>query len=235
MPKLVNESVGSIFTIPNKDWVKINKRVGEVLSVQKIQNMIVEYLPDYPALLASSKMWKRSTFQNIINQSKALAEYADSAITMFTSLNSKVKKVEGNIVPDSLKVETQNVLKILADNTTTLANTSNSLSEQVLKFLQDNERVDVEIEANKEKLGIFWADIGHIISALEKAAGLVAGSWKAITDDLNNTLASPIEVTMPFIESLNIEAALVSWTSLKSEALNFSASVKDQSQYWSKS
>lgn len=234
MPNLASRSVGNIFTIPAGDWTIINKRVGEVLAAQKIQNVIAEYLPGYPALLTSSKLWQQSTFNGLIAESGDLANYAGTAITNFTSLNAKVKQVVGNTVPDSLKDETMTLLKNLASDTTPLATASNTLSDRVLTFLNDNKAVDAQIAVNKDKLGGFWAPLGDIINSLEDAAGLVTGSWRAITDDLNNTLASPVTVTMPFIESLNIDAALVNWKSLQSDALAFSSLVKEQSQYWRK-
>ena len=140
MPNLASSSVGNIFTIPASDWTMINKRVGEVLAAQIIQKSIAEYLPDYPALLSSSILWQQSTFSGLIAEAGDLANYAGTAITNFTRLNAKVNQVVGSTVPESLKDETMTLLKNLASDTTPLTRASNTLSDQVLTFLNDNNR-----------------------------------------------------------------------------------------------
>ena len=232
MTVLANSSAESIFVIPEKEWTAINMRVGEVLTVQKIQSTVASFLPGYPSLLSSSQLWQHSTFNSLISESGDVAKYIDKSISNFTNLKIKVDNVKNDDVPKYLQVETLSLLQILADDTNALATASKNLSSTMIAFLNDNKVVDAQIAKSKNALGIFWNGIGDIINTLENAAGHVTGSWQAIADDLNVTLASPISVTMPFIESLNIEAALVQWQSLKSEATAFPSMVGEQSKYW---
>jgi hypothetical protein len=236
MLNLANNATGNVYAIPLADWTAINIRVGTVLALTQLlgEGAVTSMLPHYPALLGSSQVWQQTTFVGLITQSQALNSYAAKAITNFGTLNTTVKEVmqHTSTVPDSLKQMTTDALHQLAKDTTPLAAAFNGLFTQMLTFLTNNQVVDVEAAKYKDQLGNFWAPVGDSIKALEDAAGLVTGNWKAITDDLNNVLASPIDVTMPFIESLNIDAALVSWQSVQAEAGAFAGIVSGQEEYW---
>jgi hypothetical protein len=236
MFKLADNSTGNVYAIPAADWTAINKRVGSVAVLIPIMGeaAVTSMLSHFPALVNSCSVWKQTTFHGLIYQSQALYTYTGKAITNFGKLNTTVKEVMqgASTVPDSLKQMTTAALQQLATDTAPLATAFNSLSAQMITFLSDNEVVDGEAAKYKDTLGNFWAPLGDSIKALEDAAGLVTGNWRAINDDLNNVLASPIDVTMPFIESLNIDAALVSWQSVQAEAGVFAGMVSGQEQYW---
>ena len=234
MLKLAGASTSQIFTIPPADWTAINKRVGCVLAAQQIQTIVTESLPGYPALLASSRIWTGVTFAGLIAQAKALAEYAASAITSFSGLNQSIQQVPDGIVPDTLKQLTTDTLRKLAVATSPLAEAFNTLGRQVMDFLDANRIVDAQLTSKEaEKLGGFWTPVGNNIARLENANGHVMGDWRAITADLAATLASPIEVTSTFIESLEIDAAIACWRNVRDEAAHFSIVVTGQQQYWS--
>jgi len=234
MPELANSNVVSIFTIPATDWTVINKRVGLVLEIAPIKQTIISYIPSYPALLQSSTIWKQTTFAALITQSAQLAGYAATAITNFSSLNDAVKKITdpAGKVPAAIQQQTAALLQRLSADTAPLVTAFNTLSGQVLQFLNDNEVVDGQIAAHKNQLGVFWAPVGAVATALENAASLVTGTWNAIRDDLSNTAVLPVAVTMPFIESLNLDAAIVCWKSIQAAATAFAATVANQQQYW---
>jgi|GEM_PF-3076380 len=234
MPNLASSSVSQICTIPTSDWTMINKRVGVVLAAAQIQSSIVAYLPSYPTLLTSCTLWQQSTFTGLITQSQALVLYATTAINNFTTLNQAVKGIDGQggVVPDNIKQQTLSLLQKLASDTTSLAAAFDNLSKQVISFLNNNLAVDAQVEKYKDILGSFWAPVGAYITSLEQAAGLVTGEWTAITNDLQNILSTQIDVTMPFLESLNLEAAIVQWKNVQSEAAAFPNMVNGQQQYW---
>lgn len=232
MLNLANHSTAQLFSIPAEDWTAINQRVGEVLYVKNIQAYITQYLPGYAALLNSSQVWKDNTFNGLVSEATNIANYAATAITNFNRLNEQVKQINGNTVPDDLKNETIRLLNDLASSTTPIAAASTNLSNQVHTFLTDNQVIDGQMAKNKDRLGIFWEPLGAIINALEDAAGQVTGTWQAIATDLNNAITSPIEVTMPFIQSLSINAALVSWQKLQEEASAFPSMAQNQTKYW---
>lgn len=234
MTSLANNAVAQIFAIPASDWTVINTRVGEVLAASKIQSYITPYLAGYPALLTSSLLWKSDTFYGLIHMSASLASYASTAINNFDNLNQAVKKLINNglSMTDAVRLQTTTVLKQLADDTKSMSVQSDTLSDQVLHFLNNNEVVDAQIIKNKDKLGSFWAPLGAYITALEQAAGVVTGEWRAISDDLDSVMATTIDVTIPFIESLNIDAAIACWQSLQQEASAFPTMMAGQDKYW---
>ena len=234
MLSLASSSVSRLFTIPAIDWTVINKRVGLVIDTSRIGSTIAAVLPAYPALLADSLLWKSETFQGLINKSELLCSYSAGAITSFSNLNNKVKQVidTGADLNEELKSETAAVLQQLSTDTAPLAAAFQTLSGEVLAFLDNNKAIDAQIASNKSKLGSFWQPVGEVITNLEQAAGLVTGEWQAILDDLVNARVSPVDITLPYIESLNIDAAIVCWTNVQSEAAAFPQIVAGQEQYW---
>ena len=232
MSSLANESVASLFSIPTSQWTAINQRVGAVFSVESIAPVISKDLPGYMSLLSSSRLWQSTTFNGLISVSGSIAQYADTAITNFTNLNSQVQGISGNSVPINIQNLTLTVLNQLVTDTAPIVVNTTQLSNALKIFLTENQVVDAEIALNKQSLGSFWAPLGAIITTVENAAGTVTGTWKAILDDLNNTVAKEITVTLPFIESLNIDAALVSWQNVKTIASAFPANMANQENYW---
>ena len=234
MPNLASSSVSQLFTIPAADWTVINKRVGLAIATSQIGSTIAADLPAYPAVLAGSLLWKSDTFNGLIKQSQLLCSYCTTAMDNFKNLENKVKPFisTGTEPGEVLKLQTAALLQQLSTDTAPLAAAFQALSGQVLAFLNNNKAIDAQIFANKEKLGSFWQPVGDYISTLEQSAGLVTGEWQAIMQDLTHTLVSPIDVTLPFIEALNIDAAIVCWQNVQNEAGAFPRMVADQEQYW---
>jgi len=84
----------------------------------------------------------------------------------------------------------------------------------------------------KDSLGTFWDPLGDNINKLEAAAGHVTGVWGAITNDIDYTMSLPVTVTIPFIESLNLDVAIASWKHIQEQTLAFPVNMKGQEQYW---
>lgn len=235
MVSLASSSVSEIFTIPVNEWTAINKRVGEVLATVNLRDYITSVLAGYPNLMSSCQQWQSNTFTGLIAHSQVLSNYSGQAIKDFGSLNAQVKQViqsGSQNLPDNLKQQTIDLLKKLSNDTTPIAVQSNLLSTEVLTFLNSNITVDAQMAKFKDSLGSFWEPLGANINTLETASGHVTGVWSAITDDLSNTLDLPIIVTIPFIQSLNIDAAIVSWQNIQQEALGFPTMAAGQQQYW---
>lgn len=235
MVSLASGSVSEIFAIPVSEWTAINKRVGEVLATQNVKDYIPSVLSGYPDLLNSCLQWQSYTFSGLITNSQKIAAYSTQAIIDFGNLNEKVKEVirsGSQTLPDSIKQETIDLLQKLSTNTTPIAAESNLLSSDVINFLKCNSIVDIQMAKFKGSLGVFWEPLGNNIKALEDAAGHVTGVWNAITNDLEHLLSLPVMVTIPFIESLNLDVAIASWQDIQTEALAFPAMTAGQQQYW---
>lgn len=235
MITLASESVGEIFTISASEWTEINKRVGQVLATAPIKDYMSTVLSEYPALLNSCLQWQKSTFSGLIANSQVLSNYCAVAISDFSSLNTQVKQViqsGSQNLPDSLKQQTIDLLQKFNKDTTPIAAQSYLVSAEILTFLNCNVKVDIQMAKFKDSLGTFWDPIEDSISKLEVAIGHVTGVWSAITNDLNNTLSLPITVTIPFIESLNIDVSIVNWQNVQAETVGFPAMTTGQEQYW---
>ena len=238
MPNLASNSVVNIFTIPASSWTVINQRVGVVLNAAPYQTYFNQLVPSYPSLLTSSQLWQSSTFNSLISQSQALATYAATAISNFSHLNADVKAAiqsGSGTISELLKQETVATLQKLSSDTTALAASTNLLTQQVLAFLNDNKVVDNEVEQHKDifdELGINWNTVTDYLITLENDVALVTGEWSAISDDLKNTLSNSVDLSIPFLESLNIDAAIVTWQNVQNEASAFTALVAGQTQFW---
>ena len=232
---LASGVVSEIFVIPVKEWTEINKRVGQVLVTAGIKDYITSVLSDYPALLNACEQWQRRTFPGLIANSQALSNYCIQAIADFSDLNNEVKKViqsGSQILPDSLKQRTIDLLQKFRNDTTPIAEQSNLLSTEIITFLNCNITVDVQMARFKDSLGTFWDPLGDSINKLEAAAGHVTGVWGAITNDIDYTMSLPVTVTIPFIESLNLDVAIASWKHIQEQTLAFPVNMKGQEQYW---
>jgi hypothetical protein len=222
---LVSDSIGQLYCVPAHDWTQVQERVDLVVQVQNspLADLVRRLLPGFPALLSSCTNWKQSTLPALRTQAQAVADYAATAISNFTALNQAVKTIsdETGSVPDALKQQTLTLLQQLASDTVQLNSNFGAVSSQLLTFWSDNVAVDAQIAAYQEQLGQLWPPIQASLAALEQATGLVTGEWQALANDLTTTLASPIDVTMPFLEGLNLDAALMSWRNVQMEANAF--------------
>jgi Flp pilus assembly pilin Flp len=235
MISLASSSVSEMFTIPANEWTVINQRVGQVLATVNIKDYITSVLGGYPNLLNNCLQWQSTTFQGLIAHSQVLYTYSSQAITDFGNLNTAVKQVMqsgGNTLPDVLQQQTIALLQKLNTDTLPIAKQSDLLSAAVLAFLTSNVIVDTQMATFKDSLGTFWTPLGDNINTLEAAAGHVTGVWNAITNDLSNTLRLPITVTIPFVESLNIDVAIASWQNIQAETQGFASMVAGQENYW---
>ncbi len=234
MLQLANSSVTELFSIPESDWKAVNKRVGAVMALALIEDEIKPYLPAYGSLKESCSRWQMSTFPGLIKQSVELATYASKATGSFTELKTEVDKLKGSEVPPLLKGLILLRLKQLNDDTANIVATFDVMAYFLRIFLNDNKMIDIQMEANKDKLDIFWAPLGKQIGLLENGIGKVTGVWSAIADDIRNALDERIIVGLPFILSLNLEVAVRNWKTIQSIAEVFAGHVEGQVKYWFK-
>lgn len=234
MLKLASDAIGEVYTISLQDWTAINKRVGCVLAEQTIESDVEQMLPGYADLLSKSLLWQSDTFKGLVEQAAALADYTGKAIQNFSTLQDAINQniKTGGPATEALKIQTKATLATLAADTKPLSSSFNILSSQVMDFLIANSAVDAQIAADEANLGSFFEPLGATINNVNQAIGLVTGAWGILSDDLALTLASPIDPTMAFLESLNIGAAIICWQNLQKEASGFSGLVSGQQQYW---
>jgi len=227
MSILINENGADLFTIPNESWVVINQWVGEIFTGRGFVPVLTKVLPAYPAGLKSCELWTTKTYPQLILQSEKLSTYAKQAIDDFSDLNTKVKSIRETPVPVAIQHQTIAVLDALIKRTAPLAKDFSILENQLSDFLTANiqlrKQMDTEIEAaffEKETL------------VFEQALRRLNGTWLALYDDLRNVNSTPIDPTLPFIESLNIDAAIIQWENIQKEAEAFPIMAVNQEELW---
>lgn len=230
--QLTDSSIAQLYTIPAASWTAINQRVGMVLLVQNIESVIAGQIPGFPDLEKACQAWSNGTFQALIDQSVALHTYASTAIQNFTDLQNAVNALSGSTVPPEVQQQTSAALLQLANSTNPLTQAFATLSNQVSDFMKANQAVDSQLRHEQEVLGFLWQPITDITTAVDNATGLVNGAFLAINHDLKAAVSNPIDVTMPFLESLSIEVAIQAWQRIQSETAAFPSMANVQKQYW---
>jgi hypothetical protein len=234
MTILNNKALGQLFTVPEEDWIAINKRVGETAAAEGIASYIEQYIPEFPSLIQECNVWKGQTFDGMISQSAAISHYAGSAIIGFEGLLNAINALDPSqpTVPEPLQQKTLSLLSDLSKSTDLLSKIISDLNVQITTFLSVNQEVDAQILRYKEKLEVFWEPLGNIITHVDTATGLVTGVWLALSMDLQQYKDKSVDITMPFLLQLDIESALVNWKSLQAEADAFHQISANQKQYW---
>jgi len=235
MTNLTNDSLGKIFTISAHDWTVINIRIADIKGGAQICGNFMTDLPGFSALLKSALLWESETFYGLIDMSKSVANYASTAVTDFGNLNKLIKEMikSKSAMTEEVEQQSINLLKKLSDDTTSMSTKMTKLSDQVLAFLNDNKEIDAKVLSSKEKFAGLKAAIESYDAAVENAAGLITSGWRALSDDFAiNPIKTMKKITLSYIESLNIDAAIVLWKKLQQEASAFPAMVDGQDKYW---
>jgi len=231
-PSLTSNSLGSLFTIPANDWTAVNQRVGLTYLAHDVAPTIAQYLPSYPALDAACATWRDATFGALVTESGALAQYALSAETSFTGIQAAIAKLPPNqkLSPATLD-QARSAIGTLAASTATLSTTFGGLRDDVLAFTSANAATDAQIDAYVRTLGPEWTALTAQTDALDRAAGLVLGTWQAMTHDLAAIAGDQIQITTQLLLSLEIASALLAWQNLQAEAAAFATMAGGQQKY----
>jgi hypothetical protein len=229
---LVNESVGSLFTVPERDWTEISKRVGQAVLAKDISNRIAQYLPDFPALVTACERWKDHTFPGLVVEATNLPGYCSRAREDFSRLQQELAGQDPNRpLPPLLQQEAQTVLARLSESSTPRERASKDLVAELMAFVSVNELIDAKIKSYTDLLGPEWKSIDPSSGAVSRASSLVLGAWVAISSDLSYVVSGRIPITTALLLSLGISSALLAWENLQREAEQFSPIAQGQKKY----
>ncbi|MGI8666828.1 MAG: hypothetical protein ACR2N4_12470 [Jatrophihabitans sp.] len=228
---LASDAVGTLFTVPESDWTAIDQRVGYAIKLANIADQVTQYLPGFSALVAACRTWRDGTFPGIGSAATNLRGYSRQAVAEFAELRAKLGP--GNDLSPQVQQLVIDTLRELAEQTVPLNNQFHSLAGEIADFTDLNRAVDAQVDAFVNKLGPQWHSILPSTRKVEDATGLVRGTWEALSADLNALVSEPIEVTEPFVLSLQIDVALLAWTNLQAEADAFGQLAANQEQYLS--
>ena len=223
MSILINKNGADLFVVSKAAWLTMNTRAEKVLAGTLVSKDVEKEIAVYPKLLSSCELWQKNTFPQLIIQAERMSLYAWSAAEDFKDLNAKIKLVEGNSLPENLQFETAKKLATLKRNTMLLATSFSIEENQLSDFITYNKVFDKEWMAYVEKSGskLVSNALDSDIQAVEKALSGLKGTWISLSNDLSNAMKVPIDITLPFIESLNIDAAVIQWDSMVHEAKAF--------------
>ena len=229
---LVNESIGSLFTVPEGDWTQINKRVGLALLAKDISQQIARYLPDFPALVNVCESWKARTFPGLVQESATLPAYCVRAREDFSKLQQRLSGLDPNSpLPPNVKQEAESVIGKLAESSAPRERAFKDLSTDLAAFTSVNQLIDAKIKSYTDRLGPEWKSIDPAAGAVSRASGLVLGAWLAITSDLSAVVSGRITVDSALLFGLEISSALLAWENVQREAEQFSHIAPGQDKF----
>lgn len=234
MTALTPDFLGQLFTVPEKDWASINKRVGEAAAAADATRYIAQYIPEFAVLILVCDLWREQTFERLIRESIAISHYAENAITAYKQLNSIVgmMSVDYEEITGEWKDYTLQVISGLNYNVNSICHSINLTERQVFEFLEANRQADIQLSRYTEKLGIFWEPLGNVITEIEAASRLTTGQWNRMLLNLNQINNPTVRLTLPFLIHLDIEASLIRCKNLQLQADRFYRIARDQTKYW---
>ena len=232
--QLADPAAGALFTVPESNWTAISKRVGITVLASAIAPIIGQTLLEFPKLETACQLWANSTFPDLVSLSGDIGRFAGMAAASLAALQEPISKLNpGDAVPQSTADLVKSTLATLAQQTMPLNTQSNALVAQVQAFATENQIVDAQVQNYVKHLGPRWQSLTSDIPAVETAAGLVEGAWKAISNDFNAIVTNSIPITITLLLSLDLQSAVLAWKNLGPEAAAFAVMAKGQQQYLS--
>ena len=228
--ELSNPALAQLYTIPTAHWTAINRRVGAVLLMADIAGTVVQDLPGFTELEAACQAWSASTFQDLAEYARHLDDYAAEAIALFQPLQEQLAALPPGPLPDSFRQEASDALWHLQTATLPLTSGMAALSAAVATFMQLNQQVDARLMQYQQSVP-GWASLSRETAAIDEASGLVNGAWQSLADSLTYVLHD-IDISAPWLESLNIDLAIQTWANIQTEARAFASQAGDQQKYW---
>ncbi|MCF2447737.1 hypothetical protein L0657_27530 [Dyadobacter sp. CY345] len=234
MTSLISQSLGRLFTVPEHDWTAINKRVGEAAAGAEVAQYLSEYIPEFPVLITVSKLWQDQTFESLIDLSAAVSLYAGNAVYGFQELLMAISQLDksSDKVPDSVRHLTCLQFDNLTQSTSALSKIVSSVGVNILDFLYVNQEVDIRIARYTSRLGIYWEPLGETILKVDSAVTKSTADWFSLADTMQRILDVKPEITMCFLQNLDINTAITCWKKLQIEADSFNTFSENQVHYW---
>lgn len=223
---------GSLFTVPESDWTALSKRVGLTRLASSIAPVIEKYIPDFPQLVTVCENWANTTFPGLVDVSGRINTFSQECVQRFGAVQQAIAGLgQNDPIPPATVTLIQNSFASLAVDAGPLNSTVVDLSGQVKAFVDRNDIIDAEIANYAKELGPNWQAIGAATAPVQQAAGLVEGAWGAIATDFTAIATQKFEITMPFLLSLDVQSAVLSWTNVGKEAAAFQPMAAGQQQF----
>jgi hypothetical protein len=228
------DALNALLVLPRTDWITLSKRVGQVTLAREIAPMLTRYLPAFKGLEAACQTWSRDTFPALAAQAVAIGRYADQAIEHFTGLQARLRPLApGQALPEELQQQARTSFTLLALSTMALAQQAVLLSADVLAFLKANQLADARHDSFREFLGPDWEPISPSLRAVERAVERLVAGWQRLKADVHSLAAGQRSISIELLRSLGLNAALLSWRTLRDDAAAFGRLAGSQRPYLS--
>lgn len=234
MTLLSNNTLGALFTVPEKDWTIINKRVGEAVALAPVISYIEHYIPGFPLLIAVCDVWKGQTYDAMIRQAKRIIIYAQRAAEQLERILDLIKTTEGSAdsTGEHIKQQVLELMISLTAYTVEVCKSMEGIETDIRIFLSVNFEVDEQIGRYKDKLGLLWEPLGNIIPEINRAVGNTRMGWINLLNQLQ-PLTKPTAVSsLESFRYLDFKTALDQWQSLEQHAHVFGMIADRQKVYW---
>lgn len=186
-----------------------------------------------PSLLAECQNWRLVGFLNLLGLATEVAIYNNRAVSNFQNILNLLKQSNNTITPEIVSC-TQSSLQELNKHTAKMQQDIQSELTKLKTFVTSNKVFDQFFMTNSFLISMLNVpqfqpqSFQQIDTALES----MLGAWSAMANDIASIADTKINVTLPFLMSLDIQAAITSWQNIAQEAQNFAQSGSTQEQYW---
>ena len=215
-------SIGTLFAIPEADWVSINDRVGLVIDAQNLASEIEQIIPNYAALLTACELWRPTTFPGLIAQAAYTSAFAAQAAETLGDLAGALKSLQPE---DPLPVAVKFIFTVhfaaLRDTAAEHSTTLDEIATQTSTFVAENRATDAVLQNIIDRLGPGWQDVAGPIGSLESAMSDVQTGWSSIQADFAAAANPPPDLTTAAVLAADVGGAITSWNTVGEEAVRF--------------
>lgn len=186
-----------------------------------------------PTVMTECVDWAAGDFHNLVRLANEVASYAHRAGSkceeLFFSINPRNSQMTPgmrNMAGDMLQGLFENTMLINGDLQSVLTKMKGFLSshERFNQFFITNSFLIPMINLPQIQLSAF-NDFDSSIEA-------VLGAWNALSNDFSGMTSENINITLPFLMSLDLKSAMIAWGNIEKEASSFAQSAAEQEKRW---
>ncbi|MCC6369396.1 MAG: hypothetical protein IT236_00180 [Bacteroidia bacterium] len=218
---------------PSSDKLLIPVQAQDVQGGVVIAHTNWYIVPGIPNLWSSCDEWMSHTFTSLIILNNQIQMYASTASNSFGNILTMIN-AGGGTVSAELQSATTTAITNLAQSTQSFVSNATNIFNSLQTFLTANQNFAGFLNNNGTLLNIIAlpqlqsSAFQTFITATEQ----VLGAWSALESELNAAISAPITVTLPFLESLNLQVAINDWNAVSAASQNFMAFAQKQTNYW---
>lgn len=224
-------TVGSLYTIPQSNWIVIKDRAAVVIEDQPLAQEIIRYVPNFDALVAVCKQWLSHTFPGIVAQAVDTSAFSLQAAKTLTELSQDLRPLKPNDpLPDTIRFIFTVQFAALHKTATEQIATCHTLASQTNDFVNQNRAADRALDTIIGQLGPAWQPIGGPLGAFETAMGDVQQGWTSVAAAFAAAASTPTTLTTAQLLALDVQAAIESWKSVATNAADFMSAMSSHSE-----